>query len=61
MNFLVPSHKTIASCVFLVTPPSVPLEGEGLTKAFGSLANSSIRVLSPSTLPPVLDELGSTA
>ena len=51
----------MASRVYLAIPPKVPLDGVGLMKAFLSLANSSIRVLSPRMEPPVIFEEGSTA
>ena len=41
----------MASFVVLVTPPKVPLEGEGRIKAFMSLDNSNILVLSPNKDP----------
>ncbi len=49
------------SRVAFATPPSVPAEGEGRTKAAGSTARRSIRVLSPRMEPPVRLEDGSTA
>jgi len=55
------SHKMMASRVFCATPPSDPAEAEGLIKAFGSFARSSIRVLSPSMLPLLRLLLGSMA
>ena len=45
------SHNKMASFVVLVTPPKVPLEGEGRIKAFKSLDNSNILVLSPNRDP----------
>jgi hypothetical protein len=39
--------------------PRVPRVGDGRTNASGLLAKSSIRVLSPSILPPVRDDEGS--
>lgn len=47
------SHNKMASLVVLVTPPNVPLEGEGRIKAFQSLDNSNILVLSPSKEPAI--------
>lgn len=49
------------SRVDFATPPSVPAVGEGRTKAAGSTASRSIRVLSPRMEPPVRLEDGSTA
>lgn len=51
----------MASRVARATPPRVPAVGEGLTKAAGSTASRSIRVLSPRMEPPVLLDEGSTA
>jgi hypothetical protein len=47
------SHSSIVSRVFAATPPSVPEEGEGRMKAFGSAASRAMRVLSPRIAPPV--------
>ena len=55
------SHNIIVCRVFFATPPNEPAEGEGLIKALGSFANSSILVLSPRMLPFVISLLGSTA
>lgn len=41
----------MASFVVLVTPPRVPLVGDGLMYAFMSLDSSVIRVLSPKRDP----------
>ena len=57
----IPSHSTIASFVLLVTPPKLPLAGEGRMYALGSCDNLVILVLSPNMDPPVLVEEGSTA
>src|SRR5262245_8945374 len=51
----------MVSRVFAATPPSVPDDGDGRTKARGSLASRAIRVLSPRMEPPVRVEDGSTA
>lgn len=51
----------MASFVVLVTPPRVPLVGDGLMYAFMSLDSSVIRVLSPKRDPPLVQEDGSTA
>ena len=55
------SHSSMASRVRAATPPSVPDEGDGRIKAFGSAASRPMRVLSPRMAPPVRVELGSTA
>ena len=47
--------------MFLATPPNESLDAEGRIKALGSLTKSSIRVLSPKILPPLIELLGSTA
>lgn len=47
--------------MFSATPPSIPLVGVGLTKAFSSRQSSSILVLSPKIEPPERSELGSIA
>ena len=47
------SHNRMASLVVLVTPPNVPLDGEGRIKAFQSLDNSNILVLSPNKEPVI--------
>ena len=54
------SQSAIASRVKRPTPPSVPDDGEGRTKAFSFTDNVGIRVLSPSMDPPLTTELGST-
>src|SRR6476659_7591640 len=51
----------MVSRVLAATPPSVPEEGEGRTKAFGSAASRAMSVLSPRIEPPVRVEEGSTA
>ena len=43
------------------TPPRVPADGDGRMNAFGSVDSRAIRVLSPSTEPPVRTLDGSTA
>lgn len=43
----------------LLTPPKVPPDGLGRTKARGSRANVVIRVLSPRIEPPVTEDDGS--
>ena len=55
------SQSSMVSLLFLVTPPSVPPEGDGLIKASGRLASFSILVLSPSMLPLDMALVGSTA
>ena len=55
------SHKVMVSLVFRATPPKVSPDAEGRIKAFLSLTNSSIRVLSPKILPCEMVLLGSTA
>lgn len=42
-------------------PPSVPLAGDGRTKACGCALSRVMRVLSPSTEPPASADDGSTA
>src|SRR6516162_2955267 len=51
----------MVSRVLAATPPSVPEDGEGRMKAFGSLASRAMRVLSARIDPPVRREDGSTA
>src|SRR5690606_37100589 len=55
------SHTSMLSRVRLATPPSVPLEGEGRTNAFGSTLKRRMRVLSPRIEPPLSCDDGSTA
>ena len=55
------SSTTMDSRVVRVTPPRVPVLGEGRTKAESSLARRGIRVLSPRMLPPERVLVGSTA
>ena len=55
------SHTSIASRVMCATPPSIPPDGEGRMKAFGSRDSRSIRVLSPRIEPPESALVGSTA
>ena len=50
----------MASRVKRPTPPSVPDEGDGRTKALSLTDSLGIRVLSPSMDPPLITELGST-
>ncbi len=51
----------MVSRVFAATPPSVPEEGDGRMKAFGSWPSRAMRVLSPRIEPPVRVDEGSTA
>ena len=55
------SQRIILSRVFCATPPKEVPEGEGLIKAFLSVTNCSIRVLSPKIDPLFTELLGSTA
>jgi hypothetical protein len=55
------SQISIVSRVFAATPPSVPDEGDGRMKAFGSCPSRAILVLSPRIEPPVRVDEGSTA
>ena len=55
------SQISMVSRVFAATPPSVPDEGEGRMKAFGSWPSRAMRVLSPRIEPPVRVDEGSTA
>ena len=60
-SYAAASSTRIAWLVARATPPSVPAVGLGRMYAAGSLARRAIRVLSPSTEPPVRVLLGSTA
>gem|GEM_PF-3886417 len=51
----------MVSRVRRATPPRVSPAGEGRIKALGLRDSSSMRVLSPRMLPPVICEEGSTA
>ena len=55
------STRVMVCAVVRATPPSVPAVGDGRTNARASTANDGIRVLSPSTLPPVRTLDGSMA
>ena len=55
------SQSSIVSLVFLVTPPNVPPDGDGLMKAFFWRESFSILVLSPSIEPLLRVLLGSIA
>ena len=60
-SYAAASSTSIAWLVARATPPSVPAEGEGRMKASGSTDSVAMRVLSPSTEPPVRTDDGSTA
>ena len=55
------SQRSMVSRVLAATPPSVPEEGEGRTKAAGSAESRFMRVLSPRIEPPLRTDEGSTA
>ena len=57
-----PASSTVIACmVARATPPRVPAVGDGRMYASGLTASAAIRVLSPSTEPPVRMLDGSTA
>jgi len=60
-SYAAASRTAIACAVARATPPRVPADGEGRMKACGSTESDAIRVLSPSTEPPVRTDDGSTA
>ena len=60
-SYAAASSTAIAWTVARATPPRVPAAGEGRMKAFGLADSFAIRVLSPSTEPPVRMLDGSTA
>ena len=60
-SYAAASSTAIACTVARATPPRVPAAGEGRMKASGLADSLAIRVLSPSTEPPVRMLDGSTA